>query len=127
MSTKAIADQKAQSKALLKTKFEEMMKVIKDFSLQKDNLIANLNGLSNTLETEKDPILLESTEKLRSLEKQFQDRRSKQSEELLKLNSKIESLKETQMSLSLLLAKKKAANENLDNQEKETERTVNIF
>jgi len=94
-------------KSLTRQDFEELVGFAKRFDTEKDNLLSNLNNLVQELSEKHNPLLEEGTEKLNTLEVEFDNKKCQQKEELDKLNYKIDSLKETQNSLSTMLEEKR--------------------
>ena len=99
------------------------MKAMKEFDTKRKALLTDLTDITKTRD-EETVILENSSEKLKGLEQQLEAHKTKQASELEQLNSKIKMLKETQRSLTQILAQKKTENQKLDLEEEENKSTV---
>lgn len=87
--------------------FEGLASVSKEIDSEKDNLLSNLNNLVEELTGKQNPLLEENDNKLFLMQDTFEKQKVQQKEELEKLNSKINNLKNAQSSLSRLFEENK--------------------
>jgi len=120
---KQIREDKNATQVSSKAKYEELMKAMKEFDTKRKALLTDLTDITKTRD-EETVILENSSEKLKGLEQQLEAHKTKQAEALEQLNSKIKMLKETQRSLTQILAQKKTENQKLDLEEEENKSTV---
>lgn len=87
--------------------FEGLANVSKEVATEKDNLLSNLNNIVEELSGRHNPLLDEGDDKLLFIQDTFEKQKIQQKQELEKLNSKINTLKNAQCSLSRLFEENK--------------------
>lgn len=94
-------------KSLTGEHFEELVGFAKKFENEKDDLLSDLSNLVDELDEKYNPLLEERVDKLHAMEVDFENQKNHQKEELERISSKIQTLKDTQTTLSHLFEEKK--------------------